>query len=103
MLLLGHIAHMLLIVPLTNYANNEVYEGLWRLNKIYTDTNERVFLDLRRGQGYTSEREKISWNHSNLLQTVTLSCSKENEIKGNWLLPWWIYVYSFKSRYINIF
>ena len=56
------------IVPLTDYANNEVFRELPRLENIYdlTKSDERLYIDLRRGQGYTGELEKITRNDSNL-------------------------------------
>ena len=56
------------IVPLTDYANNEVVRELPRLENIYdlTKSNERIYIGLRRGQGYTGELEKITRNDSNL-------------------------------------
>ena len=64
------------VAPLTDYANNKIYRELPRLNKIYTDINERLFLNLRRGQDYTGELEKIPKHNA-----------QKKMIKGNWLLP----------------
>ena len=69
------------IAPLTDYANNEVYRELPSLNKIHTDYDERFFLDLRRGQGYTGELEKISRNNSNLSLTVTFKHDPQKKMR----------------------
>ena len=76
------------IVPLTNYANNKVYQELPRFEKHVTESDNKVFIDLRRGKGYTSKIEKLARDDSDLTVTVTLknSCSIENEIKSHRLL-----------------
>ena len=69
------------VASLTDYANNEVYRELPRLNTIYTNSDERLFIDLRRGYDYTGELGKISWNDSNLLLTVTLKAAVQSKMR----------------------
>ena len=45
------------VALITDYANSELYRELQRLNKIYTDSDERLLLDFRSG-----EIDKISPN-----------------------------------------
>ena len=56
------------VATLTEYANNDVYRELPRLRNVYDlkKSDERLYIDLRRSQGYTGELEKINRNNSNL-------------------------------------
>ena len=47
--------------PLTEYSNNDVYKELTKYEKYYkaADSDEKLYVDLRRGRGYTKELEKI--------------------------------------------
>ena len=60
--------------PLTQYANNDIYKELKKYEKYYkaADSDEKLYIDLRRGRGYTSELEKIVRNDSSLTMTITL-------------------------------
>ena len=60
--------------PLTQYANNDIYKELIRYEKYYkkSESDEKLYVDLRRGRGYTSELEKIARNDSSLTLTITL-------------------------------
>lgn len=51
--------------------------------------DDRIYIDLKRGQGYTGELEKINRNDLNLTLMVTLktAAAKKNEVTGNRLLP----------------
>ena len=52
--------------PLTQYANNEIYKELITYEKYYskTESNERLYVNLRRGRGYSNELERIVRNDS---------------------------------------
>ena len=60
--------------PLTQYANNDIYKELIKYEKYYkkTESDEKLYVHLRRGRGYTSEIEKIVRNDSSLTLTITL-------------------------------
>ena len=60
--------------PLTHYANNEIYKELIKYEKYYskTESDERLYVDLRRGRGYSNELERIVRNDSSLTLTITL-------------------------------
>ena len=60
--------------PLTQYANNEIYKELIKYEKYYSETesDERLYVDLRRGRGYSNELERIVRNDSSLTLTITL-------------------------------
>ena len=60
--------------PLTQYANNEIYKELIKYEKYYSkvESDERLYVDLRRGRGYSNELERIVGNDSSLTLTITL-------------------------------
>ena len=60
--------------PLTQYANNEIYKELIKYEDYYSKTksDEKLYVDLRRGRGYSNELERIVRNDSSLTLTVTL-------------------------------
>ena len=60
--------------PLTQYANNEIYKELIKYEKYYskTESDEKLYVDLRSGRGYSNELERIVRNDSSLTLTVTL-------------------------------
>ena len=59
---------------LTQYANNDIYKELIRYENYYkkSESDEKLYVDLRRGSGNTSELEKIVRNDSSLTLTITL-------------------------------
>ena len=60
--------------PLTQYANNEIYKELIKYEKYYskTESDEKLYVDLKSGRGYSNELERIVRNDSSLTLTVTL-------------------------------
>ena len=60
--------------PLTQYANNKIYKELIKYEKYYkkAESDEKLYVDLRRGRRYTSELEKVVRNDSPLTLTITL-------------------------------
>ena len=63
-----------IVGPMTQYANNEIYKELIKYEKYYskTESDEKLYVDLRRGRGYSNELERIVRNDSSLTLTVTL-------------------------------
>ena len=60
--------------PLTQYKDEPIYKELIKYNKYYkaSESDEKLYVDLRRGRGYTSELEKVVRNDSSLTLTITL-------------------------------
>ena len=60
--------------PLTQYANNEIYKELIKYENYYskTKTDEKPYVDIRRGRGFSNELERIVRNDSSLTLTITL-------------------------------
>ena len=60
--------------PLSQFANNPIYRELTKYEDYYTfgKSDKILYVDLRRGKGYTNELEKVVRNDSSLMLTVTL-------------------------------
>ena len=55
--------------------HNPVYQELLKLNDYFANADEKVFIDLRRGKGYTNEIEKINRDDGDLSITITLKAA----------------------------
>ena len=60
------------IVPESDYLYNEVRQELPTRNNYLTDSDERVYIDIRRSKGYTGEFERVNRDDSDLVVTVDL-------------------------------
>ena len=60
------------IAPLTDYIHNKTYQKVVRQEKYFTDSDEKVYFDLRRGKGHTCEFERVGCDDSDLTITVEL-------------------------------
>ena len=60
------------IVPESDYLYNEIRQELPNRNKYFTDSDERVYIDIRRSKGYTGEFERVNRDDSDLVVTVDL-------------------------------
>ena len=60
------------IVPEADYLHNKVKQELPKRNTYFTDSDEKVYIDLRRSKGYTGEFERVNRDDSDLIVTVDL-------------------------------
>ena len=60
------------IVSLSDYAHNPIYQEAPRKNKYLTDSDERLYIDLRRSNGHTREFERVNRNDSDLTTIIEL-------------------------------
>ena len=60
------------IARLLDYTHNPVFQELPTQNQYFTNADEKIFIDLRRGKGYTNEIEKLNRDDSDLSITITL-------------------------------
>ena len=69
--------------PLRQFAHNPVYKELTKLKNyhIFAKSDERLYVDLRRGRGYTQELEKIVRNDSSLKLTITLKAAATKKMR----------------------
>ena len=60
-------------VMLTQYKNNEIYQEITEADKFtVNDTDNRIYIDMRRSKGYTDELEKLNCDDSGLAVTIGL-------------------------------
>ena len=59
--------------PLTQYKNNDIYREIMEEEKYFEDeSDERIYIDMRRGKWYTDELEKINGDDSGIALTIKL-------------------------------
>ena len=60
-------------VPLTQYKNNETCQEITEEDKFAdNETDDRIFIDMRRSKAYTDELEKLNCDDSSLAVTIAL-------------------------------
>ena len=69
------------IVPESDYLYNEVRQQLPTRNKYFTDSDERVYIDIRRSMGYTGEFERVNRDDSDLVVTVDLKAAATKKMR----------------------
>ena len=60
------------IVPEADFLYNEIKQELPKRSEYFTDSDEKVYIDLRRSKGYTGEFERVNRDDSDLVVTVDL-------------------------------
>ena len=59
--------------PLTQYKNNEIYQEIKEEDKFTSnETDDRIYIDMRRSKGYTDELEKLNHDDSGLPVAIGL-------------------------------
>lgn len=69
------------IVPLSDYVNNPTFQELPTLNEYFKSADQQIFIDLRRGKGYTGELERINRDDNDLTVTVTLKSALTKKLR----------------------
>ena len=60
------------IIPEADYLYNKTKQELPNRNTYFTDSDEKVYIDIRRSKGYTGESERVNRDDSDLIVTVDL-------------------------------
>ena len=85
--------------PLYDYANNPVFQESPTRSEYVTSAHEKIFIDLRRGKGYTNEIENMNRDDSELTITIQFKVPAEKKMRlratGYYQDD---YLYSIKSR-----
>ena len=70
--------------PLTQYKNNEIKQELTKEKNYFgDDSDERLYIDMRRNKGYTDELEKLTRNDGSVTLTIKLKkAAKKHETEG---------------------
>ena len=68
--------------PLTQYKNNHIYRELIEEDKYFSDeSDERVYIDMRRSKGYTDELEKINRDYSGIALNIKLKAAAAKKLR----------------------
>ena len=60
------------IALLIYYSNNEIFKEIPGLEEVFTNSDQKLFIDLRRSKGYANELENLSRDDGKLTFSVTL-------------------------------
>ena len=59
--------------PLTQYKNNDIYrDSITEYDYFEDESNERIYIDMRRSKGYTDELEEINCDDSGIALNIKL-------------------------------
>ena len=67
--------------PESDYLYNEVRQQVPTRHKYFTDSDERVYIDVRRSKGYTSEFERVNRDDNDLVVTVDLKAAATKKMR----------------------
>ena len=69
------------IAPLSDYANNPVFQQLPTQSEYFTSADKEIFINLRRRKGSTNEIEKLNRDDSDLTITIQLKVPAEKKVR----------------------
>ena len=69
------------IVPEADYLYNKTKQELPNRNTYFTDSDEKVYIDIRRSKGYTGEFERGNRDESDLVVTVDLKKATDKKMR----------------------
>ena len=62
------------MTPITKYMNNKIKQDIIKAKKIFADeSDEKMFIDIRRSKGYTEELEELSRNDADINLLILLT------------------------------
>ena len=82
--------------PLTQYKNRKVKQELTKeKDYFWDDSDERLYIDMRRSKRYTNKLEKLTRDDGSVTLTIKLkkAAEKKNETEGYCLFTGWILLY----------
>ena len=68
-------------VPEADYLYNKTKQELPNRNTYFTDSDEKVYIDIRRSKGYTGEFERVNRDDSDLVVTVDLKKAADKKMR----------------------
>ena len=68
--------------PLTQYNNNEIHQYITPEEEYRLNTrDDRIYIDVRRSQGYTNELEKLTRDDSSLAVVINLKEAAKKKMR----------------------
>ena len=72
-MLVAHACNGCSSAPLTQYKNNEIYQEITAEDEFTNnEKDDRIYIDMRRSEGYTDELEKINCDDSSVALNISL-------------------------------
>ena len=69
------------IAPQSDYAYNKTYQKLPKRDDYFTNSDERIYIDIRRSKGFTGAFERVNRDDSDLSMTVDLKAAATKKMK----------------------
>ena len=69
------------IAPQSDYAYNKTYQKLPKRDDYFTDSDERIYIDIRHSKGFTGEFERVNRDDSDLTVTVNLKAAATKKMR----------------------
>ena len=69
------------IAPQSDYVYNKTYKKLPKRDDYFTDSDERVYIDIRCSKVFTGEFERVDQDDSNLTVTVDLKAAATKKMR----------------------
>ena len=68
--------------PLTQYKNSEIKQELTKEKDYFgDDSDERLYIDMRRSKGYTNELEKLTRDDGSVMLTMKLKKQQKKKMR----------------------
>ena len=67
--------------PLTEYANNKIFQELPKVRNYLTNTDEKLYIDRRRSKSYTDKLEKLTQDDGDLVLTIKLKAAATKKLR----------------------
>ena len=69
------------ILPDSEYLHNKTAQKLVKRKDYFTNSDEKIYIDLRRGKGFTGEFERVNRDDSELSVVIDLKAAAPNKIR----------------------
>ena len=69
------------IIPEADYLHNKTKQELPNRKTYFTDSDEKVYIDIRRSKGYTGEFERVNRDDSDLIITADLKNAAAKKLR----------------------
>ena len=77
----GYLCDGYTAAPLTEYANNKIFQELPKVRNYLTNTDEKLYIDMRRSKSYTDKLVKLTRDDSDLVLTIKLKAAATKKLR----------------------
>ena len=68
-------------MPDSEFLHNKTAQELTKRKDYFTNSDEKIFIDLRRGKGFTGEFERVNRDDSDLSVVIDLKAAAANKMR----------------------